>query len=323
MCKKSCAEDGFTLIEMVIVILIGGILLAFLGASLLAYTKKNRSATTEYRIERIQEALEQYLSVNRRYPCAAARNQDPSHVSFGREAVSNCSADAAAGTVRVGQVRIGSVPARSLNIPDDYMVDGWGRRFTYAVTERLATNLTYTADGGLISVIDANSNSLVVPNNSAHYVVVSHGVSGEGAFNLSGSRYLNCSTTARDRENCDDSNVIFMSTLVNSDAVIANFFDDYMAYQGTAASNLGIPAGAIVAFDGACPSPGWSEYTLARGRFVIGATTTNGSEEIYDLTSLPSTSNHTKTFTVGTASGQHDTTFFPPYLALRYCEKLP
>ncbi len=324
--EKEKSESGFTLVEMAIVIMIGGILLAFMGSALLSYMKKNRIVTTEHRINVVKESIVQYLSVNGRYPCAARRNVNAAHVNFGREISTDCNAaGVVAGTVRVavaapvGAVRIGALPTRTLNLPDEYAIDGWGKRFTYAVTEDQATNLLYQADGGVISVVDRSGNSLVTPVNTAHFVIVSHGTTGMGGYTLGGNLSIPCAGASYDKENCDDDN-IFRSTLVNSAANTANFFDDYLFFKGQSVAQLAIPAGAIVSFNaGVCPA-GWTAYTNADGRFVVGSTLALGSEQNYFLTGAAG--NYTPNLAVGTVAAQDDASMFPPYVALRYCQKL-
>lgn len=336
---RQYTQRGFTLIEMMVVLLIGGILLSFLGAALLAYMSKNRVVTTEHRIEAIHEALSQFLSVNRRYPCPASRVQGPAlppppgDPAFGIEVTANCNTGAFVGTVRtpsaIPVIRIGSVPTRTLNLPDEFMLDGWGRRFTYAVTERLATSLQYTADGGLIRLIDGAGNTIGNPPNRAHFVVISHGESGEGGYTLDGNLSVPCpGATTLDGANCDD-NPVFRSTLVSSDDYGSNFFDDYVYFKGQTAPNLAIPAGAVVPFELATCPAGWTPYPLAEGRFVIGSSATPGSEETYIIGA--SAGNNPKDFSVPNPSvvpsavtrNQHDRSFFPPYVSLLYCEKLP
>jgi len=105
---------------MALVMIIGGVLLSFMGSALLTYLKKSRVDKTEYRIKAINEAFSQYLSVNRRYPCPARRDiapgalPAPGTTAFGVEVSTACTGDIG-GTVRtnntdpiVEQVRIGS-----------------------------------------------------------------------------------------------------------------------------------------------------------------------------------------------------------------------
>lgn len=347
---------GFTLIEMAIVMIIGGILLSFMGSALLMYVEKSRIRDTEVRLEIIKEALEQYLSVNRRYPCVARLDIEPGEVpapgteNFGREVNPDCTAGVIAGTQRapsaVPTIRIGAVPVRSLNLPDDIAFDGWGRRFTYAVTEDLAsvggaTGTLYTNNGGVISISDSTRSTFV---NDAHYVLVSHGRTGEGAYSYGGNEISVCpNMTTLDGENCDDDEE-FMITLVNSEANLADFYDDYVSYQGQTSPPLLIPVGAVMAFDlAACPS-GWEDYAPAEGKFIVGAD--NGAApdppseyKIYQVDVGSGSSSGEYPIQPYPSAGVADTvpynlnlgdntvapepSLIPPYHALLYCVKLP
>lgn len=362
---KKQQAGGFTLIEMAIVMVIGGITISLMSTVLLTYVKKSRVSKTEVRIEAIQEALSQYLTVNRRYPCVARRDIAPGETptgataAFGREVSADCTAGAIGGTARSGavtrpgvgtdRVRTGSVPTRTLNLPDEYAFDGWGRRFTYAVTERQASvgvgGTLYGNDGGFISIVDS-TNTVFVSN--AHYALVSHGSTGDGGFSFSGNTVAPCSGTTLDRENCND-DARFMITLVNSEVMGANFFDDYIYYQGQTAPPLLIPTGAVMAFDlTTCPD-GWENYNLAEGKFVIGAnngvapnpptsftnyrtnipfdSNANGIDNTNtDVPIQPYASGNTTTVNLNSGVGnsaQPNSALIPPYVALLYCKKLP
>ena len=132
--------------------------------------------------------------------------------------------------VRAWEWRVGAVPTRTLNLPDEMIADAWGHKFTYAVTENLATNLQYRADGGeRLRLSDGANNSLVSPDQTAHYVVISHGATGDGGFPIINATLpsVPCQNAATlDGENCDN-DATFRSTLVSSDADLALFFDDY------------------------------------------------------------------------------------------------
>jgi prepilin-type N-terminal cleavage/methylation domain-containing protein len=341
------SEKGFTLIEITIVIVIAGILLSLLSSALLSYVKKNRITTTEHRMEKIEEALEQYLTVNRKYPCPASRIVGPDNATFGREVTVDCNTAAGSGagvtapTVRAGGVRIGAVPTRVLNLPDEFMADAWGNKFTYAVTEDLAssprgTPLTrfFTPDGGQIIVQDSAGNELVQapsnPNSRAHYVIVSHGPTGEGSYPLQAANTppTPCPGTGLDRENCDHDDRVFRATLVNSDVGGANFFDDYIKYQGQTLPVPIIPVNAVMAFaDVACPTNGdWEVYTPAQGRFVMGfdGTAPLVARTLYQLVPQPGTPTPTVTAdnSVGTGSSGNSSAILPPYVTLIYCRKI-
>lgn len=81
---------------------------------------------------------------------------------------------------------IGSVPAKNLNIPIKYAVDGWGNKITYAV-DKLYT-ISYTEDTNISGWKDKISANITVQKgnttltNESMYVLVSHGPNGLGAF---------------------------------------------------------------------------------------------------------------------------------------------
>lgn len=317
-------EAGFTLVELSVVILIGGILMSFMGTALLAYMKKSQVTKTQFRIEKIKEAMRQYLDVNGRYPCAADRTIGPENSNFGREVTTTCNSGNFSGTVRDGGVRIGAVPTRTLNLPDEFIADAWGHKLTYAITENLATPLLYQADGGSITVQDSTGLSLVSPANTAHYVVVSHGRTGDGSFPLGASTNpsVPCppAANALDNENCDDNNV-FVATLVNSDAVSTNFYDDYVLFKGQTTPVFFIPEDAIFAFNLAVCPDGWSEYTNARGRFVIGSQPANKVANKYQMALSNPLQQANLDLSLGNNTEGDVESNIPPYVALLYCQK--
>lgn len=107
-------------------------------------------------------------------------------------------------------VLIGIIPFRTLsnaaanrNISDDFReyktFDGYGMRFTYAVTETMAdrgrssdAGTGVTPQMGAIRVVDENGTDVTVPPRSAHYVIVSHGRNRRGAYMESGAQTQDC-----------------------------------------------------------------------------------------------------------------------------------
>ncbi len=264
-------EDGFTLIEMAIVITIVGIMIAGFTTGFVLYLDQAKTNVTDERIEKIREAVNIYLEINGKLPCVARLSNQIDAGGFGKEIKSGDCSDSGVpnGTFQdtTFSVRIGAVPVRSLNIPDEYMFDGWGNRFLYAVQEQLATDGQY--DGiGQITVVDSASN---IVTNSAHFVILSVGEDGAGGYNKNGKRVGPCADdTKLDGENCDEDGR-FRSTLLFADTDANTHFDDIIYYQSQTSPNEPIPAGAVMAFQlNACPD-GWREFGRARGRFIIGS----------------------------------------------------
>jgi len=321
--KKLTANKigGFTLIELSLVIVIAGILLSFFGTALTTFLKKSDIKTTEYRLSEIDDALARYLRINGHYPCPANRTLSPDHSEFGRSIQTDCRVSASNGTVSNNGVRIGALPVRSLNLPDEFIVDAWGRKLTYAVTMNLATNGQFSADGGRISIVDGAGNSLITPDNSAHYIVISHGETGDGGYYInSDSTVTPCSVSSLDRENCNDDNV-FMITLVNSESDIKNFFDDYGVFRGQTAAVLDpVPSGAVMAFNlDACPT-GWRDFMQAQGRFIAGVHT--NTQAIHQTIQSSPPQFGAADFVLRAVRNGDAQLGLPPYVALRYCEKI-
>lgn len=271
-------QKGFTLLEVAIVILVLGIILATLYSTLLTYIERTEIAEARSKLEEIDSALQTYLSLNGRYPCAAPLNAPRDTATFGAETnPGTCRSNGpGAGTTRVTStngltVRIGAVPTRTLNLPDDYMMDAWGNRFTYAVTERLAETDEYDRDFGGITLRDSNDNSVIVnPDGTpgfAHYFIVSHGKSAAGATSAAGGGANVCTAGTLDEENCDNADAIFRDTLLTGTGAVADFYDDLVLRN--ISNFVNIPPGAVVAFNGNCP-PGWIEFTDLAGRSIVG-----------------------------------------------------
>ena len=158
--KNHNKNNGFTIVEIAIVMVIFGLLMSMFGSVLASYQLRQKYEVTHQRMAVIQDAIDEYLELNGRLPCVARMDRDPDAAGFGVEAFSTgpsgertCrfgiagtrvfqqTAPAVGGPVPHWN-RWGSVPVRSLNIPDEYMLDGWGTRFTYIVSERQASEVT-------------------------------------------------------------------------------------------------------------------------------------------------------------------------------------
>lgn len=235
-------KNGFTLIELSIVIIIIGILLIPMIVAYERYLTQKRIDITKENVKLIEEAITKYVNDNGDLPCVANAvipADDPAHGA----PVDCVSPPSVPGVVTVAGARdgtnviIGAVPFRAINIPMEQASDGWGRRLTYAVTQRLAngTIVPFDASRGEIAIVDQSNTSLITPAGSAMYVVISHGKKGEGGLNLmSGSQTLACDATQLDGENCDgDATFRGRTATIHSEAGGAQSFDDYASYPMT------------------------------------------------------------------------------------------
>jgi prepilin-type N-terminal cleavage/methylation domain-containing protein len=294
--KTKMAEQGFTLVEVAMVVLIGGLMMTAASTLFLNYMKQAKIATTQARMQDIENAIADYLSVNSALPCVASMTEprDSATGKFGRQltdavygyadcitgangegiakGVWSSTTSASPGrTVAVppaatanGQWAIGAVPTRTLNLPDEEMADAWGTRFLYAVSTAQTVPGAYDVTTGVIYVEDGGANPVAVPAGSALYVLVSHGANRAGGYTLDGKQAVACGA-GLEAMNCGHTKS-FKKTTLSSDQTGANFFDDYVIFHGITTSGISgiVPSGMIVPFTGGCPAPPqWATYAGA------------------------------------------------------------
>ena len=272
---------------------IGGMIIASFTAILANNMNVEDINTTQSRMTTVSNALDQYLAVNGAYPCPASLTAPVSSANYGVQSDAGDCYDtpsihgtplpANTGTFRLSsvsgagsQIRVGAVPVRTLNLPDEYMDDAWGNRFYYAVTEILAAasnanalttgtplyNPTLgdvTIDGGLYPTIS-----------NAHYAITSAGADRIGAYTADAGNGVQCTNghNAFEIENCA---FTFSATAVGQFSIRqltgenvsnADFYDDIVNYHtpDTQSQNFvqrTMPSGIITPFYASvCPS-GW------------------------------------------------------------------
>lgn len=237
---------GFSLLELSIVM----VAMAFIATGLMRIaintTKVDKQEETERKLEVISKRLALYVFENQRLPCPANGTLAASDANYGRaqplsngaNAVDECEN----GIATSGNVHIGSVPTIDLNLPDSYMVDGWARRFNYAVDTRFTNNnVTFVDCDGTTAARSVcfeflSNGSIEIGTtvdgsertNEAVYVLISHGKNGHGAFPRGGgTARLNLSTAPEEEENAHVAGT-FDEGFIDIDE--SNTFDDMLYY---------------------------------------------------------------------------------------------
>lgn len=180
-------QQGFTLLEMAVVMVILGLLLGGILMPLSTQMEKQNRDETQNILEEIQEALIGYTMANGRLPCPDT--DDDGIIDMG----SSCS-----------NVQ-GTIPWVDLGVGKN---DAWGQPFTYRVTGDFADNADGTGCGTAtagvsfslcsdadINVLDASSGNPVA--NQIPAIVISHG-----------SNWA--TTTSADEDENSDTNAIFV-----------------------------------------------------------------------------------------------------------------
>ena len=253
----SSQKNGFSLIELSVALIIIGLIMGPLFTYLNLYYKEKAQRETMENLNNVSMALSQYFKDTGHYPCPAPIDLGPRDSAAGTEG--ECSAENSGTTTRqrrpgscrngictvsghdnlegfdqfedINQnIKIGGIPYRALGIPYEQTIDGYGNKITYAVTERYATpeNEIHL---GAISIRDISGNSVVNPEGSGQFILVSHGEDGKGAFTKEGVQVgLDCDPRdGADAENCDLDGEFLAGRLASVPG--RTYYDDIVYYK--------------------------------------------------------------------------------------------
>ena len=211
---------GFTLIEMAMVLMIIGLLLAGLIPTISSQVEQRHTNETRKQLDEIQQALVGYAIINGRLPCPADRttptggvNAAVPPVPAGQEYRDPATGSCAPAIVMGNNAR-GVLPWATLGLNE---TDAWGRRYTYQViatwadstdgalpiapvcniTVGVSFQLCSNPNQNILATVDGTS---LTPN-SVPAVVVSHGKNGYGAYTPNGGPPLGPSPDDDETEN--------------------------------------------------------------------------------------------------------------------------
>jgi len=266
--------DAFTLLEMSIVLIIIAVILAGGAVTFSASLQQRQYNQTKEKLVVLQSALRDYWRVFGRLPCPGDLTIGVGVANFGKEAANKgrCDGTPSANFVRNvtdGDATLctsgytssnfsaedncangGMVPVQTLQLPDDYAFDGWGRRILYVVDSDYtiadaAAGISVTADSSgtpnrIIIKSGATAASSVTKTVSAAYALVSFGINGHGAYSRTGSTRVS-SGSANDMEvvncHCNSSavattftNTFYQSPYKTSTTVTTDTFDDMVVF---------------------------------------------------------------------------------------------
>jgi len=240
-------RSGFTLLEISLVLLILSLMLSGVLAMLAQESRRSNAAELEMKMDAIERALASYSKRSDAYalPCPSNPELALTHADFGFAASPGCTTGSGSRAIpaayRNASAASGTVPVRTLGLPDEYAFDPWGNKFTYMVTIAItATNILQTSavtDNTMLQEIrlystDASTGFFVSAT------VVSHGVNGSGSFNRAGVRKSSIIRNTYEQSNCSCngsgsltfSNIIYYGPYDGAEADVEYQFDDVVRF---------------------------------------------------------------------------------------------
>lgn len=130
--KRNDWDRGFTLVEMAVVTMIAGVLLASVLKVVVPYMEMARLKATKANMERTIDVLASYAQRNNRIPCPAEPDQGMTAQPFGAERGSGPNGDQIGSCS--GAETEGIVPFRTLGMHENEVQDGWKNFITYKVS---------------------------------------------------------------------------------------------------------------------------------------------------------------------------------------------
>ncbi len=165
------SRRGFTLLELSIVLLLIGLIIGMSLVTLTGSIQASQYNVTVARMDAIEKALLNFAIANTRIPCPSDLTQLSGSATYGVEAGAGSGSSPGVATgactgasmvpvanfTSVSGAAEGGVPTRALGLPDDYIYDGWGRRFRYAVDLSMTVRALYRYKPGLVRGVLARS----------------------------------------------------------------------------------------------------------------------------------------------------------------------
>ena len=243
-------RHGFTLLELSVVLVLIALVLAGGLVTLTANVQTSQFNTTVAKMDVIEKALLDYSTSFSRLPCPSNLTLTASDANYGIEAANQgtCTGGTpAANNIAVSGTAEGGVPTRTLQLSDDYMYDGWGRRIRYAVDKANTTTSSLPATSVCTVTTTPNTAAITVKDavggtrtSSAAYALISHGVNGHGAYSSNGAMVNAGSLNTDELTNCHCTSAGVAGTYtptyiqkypVQNSASALNNFDDIVTYK--------------------------------------------------------------------------------------------
>lgn len=226
---KVFKKKAFSLLELAIVLTIVSVIIGFAVSAYQSQVGSVELKNAEDKLNSIKDSLDNFFKINNRYPCPAAANLAATDVNFGVEAASCAPSACPAGMVCGARSARGSVPFKTLGLPNNFGSDSWGTKISYAIDNLFTQANGNCESGGALTIQDYTNNNI---STSAVYALISHGVDKAGGFNAETTAQIACNGAYKDGENCDADDIFRSSDLKTKTAAVNDSYDDVMVWSG-------------------------------------------------------------------------------------------
>lgn len=236
--RSGSVVEGFSLVELAMVLVIIGLLAGGSIAMLLAELNRQGYARTEAKLNTIQTTILNFAKANGYIACPSDITLAPSASAYGTgTGTGTVSANCTAGNLITdgsnSNVVLGSFPNKTYHLDDSYALDGFGRPFLYAAYVPLTAVGGGTAFpiGTSITGITIKDDAGGTRTGAAIYALVSLGAEGHGAWPAVGG-------TARRNIGATNSAVL-QDCHCHSDATASNFDSTFVEKKETGDESKG------------------------------------------------------------------------------------
>ncbi|MBK7414183.1 MAG: type II secretion system protein [Dechloromonas sp.] len=194
-------QNGFTLVELTMVLIIVALLSTGLMFGVSAQRSAAENADAQRQLESIREALLGFAIANGRLPCPAVPTLATGDINAGIAATPPC----------LNAAQYGVLPWATLGLPE---ADPWGSRYTYFVGSAftavvpVGAQTSFTLDTNGTANVKANSASTANIASDLPAIIVSHGSRPAGSYQSTGTQLGGA--TGDELENADN-NLTFVS----------------------------------------------------------------------------------------------------------------
>ena len=238
---------AFTLVELSVVLVVIALITGMGIAGGMAALESTKRAATETKMNVIEDSLATFRIKYGRLPCPTNAINPTTDANYGLEATNNsgtCYTGGSAAisatyltTTGVTGVPSGAVPTRTLGLPDEFMYDGWGKKFRYEVTPAMTRDNAFLYSQVFDScAITVNHHEGTALGTNAVYTLVSHGKNGIGAYLAGGTQFTDGTAGTAEQTNIRGASYTTSPTIrikngTSGTMGTAGYYDDMVRFK--------------------------------------------------------------------------------------------